>query len=194
MSPGNAGTSRCAIVVALILGAGSAGCASIPDPSRYTVIGEPDVTEFSLPLAPSSTPNTGSGGVHLFLENQCGTLDCHGQVGRPFRIFSQNGLRLANDGGLLAGSGATSQAEINANYLSAIGLEPEEMSAVVSGAAPPTALLLVKKPRGLEHHKGGTRIVEGDPSDLCLTGWLGAPSRITQFDPNECYLAGLIPY
>src|SRR5215469_16997008 len=92
-------------------------------------------------------------GVHVFLENQCGTLDCHGQIGRPLRLYSVNGLRAPNDAGLVPGAGAETTAELYANYLAAIGVQPEVMDSVVEGKAPPTALLLVTKPMGLERHK-----------------------------------------
>jgi hypothetical protein len=162
--------------VALVAGA----CASTPDPARYTLIGLPDRGQFS--------DNTM--GVHVFLEKQCGTLDCHGQVGRPFRLFSQFGLRAAPDDGgpNMPGGVADTDAEIYANYLSLIGLEPEEMSRVVAGQDPPTFLLVVKKPRGLESHKGGIRFHEGDDADVCLTGWLGG-----QFVPQACMNALMLP-
>ena len=33
-------------------------------------------------------------GVDAFMEKRCGALDCHGQIGRPLRIYSSNGLRM----------------------------------------------------------------------------------------------------
>jgi hypothetical protein len=163
--------------VALLASAGA--CASTPDPARYALIGLPDRGQFS--------DNTM--GVHIFLERQCGTLDCHGQVGRPFRLFSQFGLRAAmDDGGNVPGGTPDTDAEIYANYLSLIGLEPEEMSRVVAGQDPPTFLLVVKKPRGLESHKGGVRFHEGDDADVCLTGWLGG-----QFVAQACANATMLP-
>lgn len=132
-------------------------------------------------------------GVHVFLENQCGTLDCHGQTGRPLRLYSVDGLRAPNDAGLLTGVGAETSAELYSNYLATISIQPEEMDRVVSGQDPPTALLLVTKPMGLERHKGGTRILIGDPMYRCLTSWLLAPSGQATFDADACTQAAALP-
>ena len=32
--------------------------------------------------------------VSLFLERRCGSIDCHGQIGRGLRLYSDRGLRL----------------------------------------------------------------------------------------------------
>lgn len=179
-----------------------AACAEIPNPTRYTYLFQPSYTQFTsgdTPLAQSPcTPPGGftNSGVHTFLENQCGTLDCHGQVGRPFRIFSVNGLRAENDAGdYSGGGGGLTPDELYSNFLSAIGVEPEEMSRVVVGDDSPTALLLVKKPRLLERHKGGKKMVQGDPLDTCLTTWLADPSHYegAQFDTACCDLAASFP-
>jgi len=160
-------------------------CASIPDSARYSELDPgatlPDYTKF----AGSGATNAG---VHVFLEKQCGTLDCHGQVGRPFRLFGQFGLRAANDAGLIAGGGPDSPSEVYANYVALVGLQPEETARVVVGLDPPTSLLVVAKPRGLESHKGGIRFNEGDDEDVCLTGWLS-----NQFDPQTCNNAAQLP-
>ena len=110
--------------------------------------------------------------VSPVFERRCGTLDCHGQVGRPLRIYSGLGLRLPNDAGNAPGVNATTPDEIAANYRSVIGLEPEEMSRVEAGEDPPTDLLILAKPLMLEAHKGGAQIVSGDSADLCITSWL----------------------
>jgi hypothetical protein len=125
-------------------------------------------------------------GVHVFLENQCGGLDCHGQVGRPLRIYSLNGLRLPNNAGLVPGSGVVSSDELFANFSAAVNIEPAEMTRVVEGIDPPTQLLLVKKPMGLERHKGGTRMVMGDDMYTCLTSWLLDSSAPGTFDVTAC--------
>jgi hypothetical protein len=175
-----------------------AACADIPNPTRYTYLFQPSYTEFTsgaTPLAQSPCTVGGSVGVHAFLENQCGTLDCHGQVGRPFRLFSVYGLRAANDAGQVSGMGALTPDELYSNYLSAIGLEPEETSRVVVGDDSPTALLMVKKPRLLERHKGGRKMVQGDPLDTCLTTWFADTSHYdgAQFDSACCDEAATVP-
>jgi hypothetical protein len=132
-------------------------------------------------------------GVHVFLENQCGGLDCHGQVGRPLRIYSTNGLRLPNDASLMPGSGLVSSDELFANFSAAINIEPAEMTRVVEGLDAPTQLLLVKKPLGLERHKGGTRMVMGDDMYTCLTSWLlDSSTPGGAFDSAACGRAALL--
>src|SRR5580704_4256481 len=83
--------------------------------------------------------------VSPVFERRCGTLDCHGQVGRPLRIYSGLGLRLPNDAGNTPGNGATTPDEITDNYRAVIGLEPEEMTRVVAGEDPPRTLLILAK-------------------------------------------------
>jgi hypothetical protein len=139
-------------------------CASVPDETRFTTILAPDPTQFQA-------------GVSFFLERRCGTLDCHGQPGRPLRIYGARGLRLQNDAGRTPISGDTSIEEMAANYRSVIGLEPEEMSRVVASEGEnPERLLLIRKPLnvalGGERHKGGSVISPSDPGYQCLTTWL----------------------
>jgi hypothetical protein len=155
--------SRVALGTALVV-AGSGSCAPVPDNTRVTTILTPDYDAFA--------GNAMNAGVHTFLERRCGTLDCHGQVGRPFRLFSQNGLRANNDSGVVSGDQPDTPQEVYSNYLSAVGLQPEEMSRVVAGDDPVTDLLLVTKPTAMETHKGGQVISVGDTSYVCLTGWL----------------------
>ncbi len=143
--------------------AASTGCSAdltYPDGGiRVTTILAPDQTEFTT--------------VSPVFERRCGTLDCHGQEGRPLRIYSGRGLRLPNDAGLVPGSGDTTPAEITANYRSVIGLEPEEMSRVVAGEDPPRTLLILAKPLMLQAHKGGPALAPvNDPGETCITSWL----------------------
>ncbi len=125
---------------------------------RVTTILAPDQAQFTM--------------VSPVFELRCGSLDCHGQAGRPLRIYSGLGLRLPNDAGNLPGVNATTPDEIAANYYSVIGLEPEEMTRVIAGEDPPTALLILAKPLMLEAHKGGPAMATGDPAYLCITSWL----------------------
>jgi len=144
-------------------------CASVPDETRYTRIAQPDATAFQGP---------GNLGVSYFLERRCGTLDCHGQVGRALRVYGRDGLRLPNDAGITPLSGDTTPAEIAANYRAVVALEPEQMSRVVAGGEDPETLLLLKKPLDIKfggvQHKGGPVIAAGhaDPGYQCLTSWL----------------------
>lgn len=143
-------------------------CSPAPDTSRVTEIVAPD-------YRPGFNGEGGNVGVSTFLERRCGTLDCHGQIGRPLRIYGSRGLRLTlDDGGSnTTGKEATTEAERYANYQAAISVEPELMSVVENeGGANPDRLLLVRKPRQMERHKGGAVVVAGDDGDTCLISWL----------------------
>ena len=138
---------------------------------RATTILAPDQTQFTT--------------VSPVFERRCGTLDCHGQDGRPLRIYSGLGLRLPNDAGATPGSSATTQEEITANYRAVIGLEPEEMTRVIAGEDPPHDLLILKKPLNLEAHKGGPAFAPtGDPGEACITTWIAGTT-----DKNACSAA-----
>jgi hypothetical protein len=107
------------------------------------------------------------------LGTRCGSLDCHGQVGRSLRIYSQLGLRLDQDAYPSPMSEAISDEEVLANYQSAVTLEPEQLALVVRDhGANAERLTLVRKARGTEQHKGGSPIAIGDPADVCLLSWL----------------------
>lgn len=147
-------------------GSAVASCASIPDENRYTVILTPDPGQYQK-------------GVSFFMERRCGTLDCHGQDGRPMRIYGARGLRLPNDAGLTPATGDTTPAEQLANFRAVVGLQPEQMSRVVAAQGQyAESLLLLQKPLSLEgggaRHKGGPVISRGlaDPGYVCLTQWL----------------------
>lgn len=106
------------------------------------------------------------------LVHRCGTLDCHGKVGRNLRLYGHEGLRLAGTDYPTA-EPTTTVAEYDEDYLSIVTLEPEKMQAVIAEqGASPDRLTLVRKARGSEHHKAGTIWSTSDKSDLCLTSWL----------------------
>ena len=104
------------------------------------------------------------------MQLHCGTLDCHGQVGRNMRLYGQFGRRLDPKDDPL--NQPTSDAEYQASYWSVVGLEPEAMSLVVQHQASPNTLTMVRKPRGIEEHKGGVLVHPGDPLDYCIVGWV----------------------
>jgi hypothetical protein len=112
--------------------------------------------------------------VAQVLIHTCGTLDCHGSAYRNLRVYGNEGLRLAaSDRPLMPA--CTTQAEIEQDYQSVVGLEPEVMTAVVEDdGSHPERLTLIRKARGAEHHKGGAPIVAGDDADRCLTSWLAS--------------------
>lgn len=105
------------------------------------------------------------------LQPRCGTLDCHGQIGRNLRLFGSRGLRLlAKDS---PSEGVTTPEEYDATYWSVIALEPEILTQVVrDGGQRPERLSLIRKGRGIDTHKGAAMIKPGDDLDFCLLGWL----------------------
>jgi hypothetical protein len=182
-------TRFAALAVALAAAAAgtfAASCATVPDENRFTAVlaGDNSLAEF----AGSDTQV----GVRVFIEKRCGTLDCHGQVGRPFIVFHQRGLRLLTDAGgqVSGGSLPTTQAEILATYDSIVSLEPEVLSQVAQDPQnnPVERLLMVKKPLGIERHKGGTVLAPGDPGDICLRSWF-----FGQADKAACEAAAAVP-
>lgn len=140
-------------LVALLLGA-TLGCSSV-DQSAVT-IATPDRAQFPL-VADAISPS-------------CATLDCHGQVGRNFRMYWQRGLRL--DPAARPGEGETTTEEYDLTFRSLVALEPFKMDAVAKGAQKPDSLTLVRKARGTEAHKGGAMNPIGSDADRCLVSWL----------------------
>ena len=114
----------------------------------------PDKGELERKVSTRASPGSfRSSGVTTVLEKRCGSLDCHGGLGRNLRIYSSSGLRLPSEAGLKPGAGETTIDEITANYQSVMTLEPEATNAVVDGADPYT-LLVVKKPLDDRHLEG----------------------------------------
>jgi hypothetical protein len=121
---------------------------------------------------------------------RCGSLDCHGTTARNMRLFGSAGLRWSPGDRPLVPPCDT-DAEVDQDYESVIGLEPEAMSAVVAaGGADPDRLTMVRKARGVEAHKGGQIWTQDDDSDTCLTSWLSGKA-----DPASCVrgLASVLP-
>jgi hypothetical protein len=131
-------------------------------------------------------------GVSVVFEKRCGSLDCHGNIGRNMRIYSERGLRLPNDAGLLPGQGNTTIDEITANYQSITTLEPEQMNIVLNGGDP-YQLLVLKKPLQLERHKGGRVIIKGDDAETCISSWLQEDAALAPINKDACTRAGVFP-
>jgi hypothetical protein len=147
---------------------------SAPNPDARFVESTPDTTTFPA--------------VAAMLVQACGTLDCHGTVGRNLRLYGDTGLRFSPTDVPSVLIPTTSD-EITQDYDSVVGLEPEAMSQVVaSHGVDPAQLTFYRKPRGLESHKGGTVINAGDPRDVCITTWLTG-----QADANACKAALSLP-
>lgn len=144
------------------------------------------------------------GKVSLFLERRCGALDCHGQVGRPLRIYSEYGLRLKPKSDGSRNTEQTTTDEQTANYLAVIALEPEELSKCFAAGkdlepdegCPVDAyatLQLLKKPLSLEgggiRHKGGPIVSPtfNDPGWTCLYQWASGHGY-----PDQCQKASAL--
>lgn len=108
---------------------------------------------------------------------KCGSLDCHGSVARNLRIFGSAGLRFSSTDQPFVPLCNTSD-EVAQDYVSVVGLEPEQMSVVASGGDPGT-LTMLRKARGTEAHKGEQIWTQGDDSDVCLTSWLTGSANST---------------
>lgn len=152
-----------------------AGCASNPDSSATPTLVVRDLDEQGYDQF-----------VQPVLEQNCGSLDCHGKTARGLRIYGKNGLRLASNA---AGVQPTSPDEIRATYLSVIGLQPELWDSFVA-TSPRTAedaygLLLLAKPLAIERHRPGETLRKGEPAERCITSWL-----IGSTDERSCIAGG----
>jgi hypothetical protein len=144
----------------LALGVALAIACSGPPANQRVVVSLPDRSTFG-PVAQAF--------VHT-----CGTLDCHGAVGRNFKIYGNTGLRYDSNAVPSALTPTTSD-EMDRTFESLTGLEPEVMSQVVlSGGQAPERLTFLRKARGTEAHKPGKIIDQGDDRDVCFTSWLSA--------------------
>jgi hypothetical protein len=196
-----------AVVVAAAL---LAGC-DTPDPDAATYLYFNDAGAASLPDFGQFAGDAASGGVHVFLETLCGTLDCHGQTGRPFRLYSAGGLRdpvggldsCLGDGGVyveaggIPGVGADTPKEVCDNYLSLVSLQPDDLIRVRQGEELPTELLIVLKPEGGGHHKGGTKFTDTGYPAICLESWLlngvTIEGGVVSFNASACQTADQVP-
>jgi hypothetical protein len=126
-------------------------------------------------------------GVSTFMEKRCGALDCHGQVGRPLRIYSANGLRKNFVKGV-RDNRATQPDELLENYFATVGLEPEEITIARVTEGKFDDFLLLKKPLGIEgggvRHKGGPVLRSTDPGFDCLITWMAG-----KVDKTKCEAA-----
>ena len=111
--------------------------------------------------------------VSEVMERRCGTLDCHGSDFRPMRLLGRDGLRHQAERNR-TGEGVTTDAEKSANYFAVCAIEPEKIAKVGSdpGGNAVNTLLLVRKGRGQEGHKGGKVFEPWDDADRCVVGWL----------------------
>ncbi len=135
-----------------------------------------------------------------YLDHRCGSLDCHGTPVRNLVIWGCSGFRVESGDATVApgcrrqGGVDTTAAEYDATFRSVVGLEPQVMTAVVQGhGADPELLTLVRKPRGMESHKGGILITPGDYQDQCLTSWLAGQTNAAACAQAINIAEGVIP-
>ncbi|HSO36070.1 MAG TPA: hypothetical protein VLT33_26265 [Labilithrix sp.] len=150
-------TVRRSLLVAALAAVVAFACSAAPDPNAQVTAGDIDKASFK-PVA-------------LMLGRRCGSIDFHGSRFRNFRIYGFGGLRkLPTD---TPETPATTQQEADEDYDAFMSLEPGAMNDfITTGRHTPSTLTVYRKARGDEAHKGGRRIVLGDPADLCLTSWL----------------------
>jgi hypothetical protein len=138
------------------------GGACIDDPAARSDLLCPDRESFSKFVSP-------------LMERRCGMLDCHGNDKRPMRLFGELGLRILDPNDInRTGGDSTTGLELDANYRAVCGVEPEQTNQVAldPGGQSVNKLLLVRKARGQEGHKGGKVFEPFDDADLCVVGWL----------------------
>ena len=75
-----------ALMSAVTFAAGPA--CDTPNPTEITEVDAPSYDQFK-----GVNITATQAGVSRLLEKRCGTLDCHGQVGRSLRLYGQFGLR-----------------------------------------------------------------------------------------------------
>jgi hypothetical protein len=133
--------------------------------------------------------------VSNLLENRCGNLDCHGDAARPLKLYGSIGLRarLPEDVVLddpeeyfSGGQVGTTDFELELNYRSVCGLEPEKLSLVMKGELEPDDLTFIRKPKLGEKHKGGAIWESGKPGDFCLTNYVKAKFDPGTFNGSSC--------
>lgn len=127
--------------------------------------------------------------VSPYMERRCGTLDCHGGIARPMRLYGQLGLRHPDEANIVGGK-PTTQLELDANYSTVCTLDPEKMNESVQDLGNSAEeLLLIHKARGIEKHKGGIVVTEGDHGDQCLLVWLRGDKKEAPLVASECAAA-----
>lgn len=159
----------CVLCFFVWLGLSSSGCGAEPEAGPLGETQPPVRAQFRA--------------VAEAMQHRCGTLDCHGQVGRNLRLHGLGGLRLSTPEHPIDDPNvdATTASELDASYESTIGLEPENLWRVLAQGADPNQLSIVRKTRGIEKHKGGQLARTGDPLDRCLVLWLTGKA-----DPIPC--------
>jgi hypothetical protein len=114
--------------------------------------------------------------VHPILEARCATLDCHGNLDRPLRLYAETGLRAAD---ALRAQPITA-AEIDADARALIAVDPAPDGR--------RSLVLTKPLAGAVKHVGGDQWdSEAEPQYVCVAGWLDG--RLDDPDVSAACLA-----
>ncbi len=121
-------------------------------------------------IAPGSVPIEVTGDrddwathVQPYVAIRCGTLDCHGDPGRPFRVYAEEGLRIGSDREAML-----TDREIDENVASAIGVGPHD-----DIASHPLLMEPLDPGAGGWDHVGlAVWYGQDEPGYLCLRGWL----------------------
>ena len=136
--------------VGLLLVIAAVGCGIDPEPELSYESGDPAVYAAEL---------------HPMIEARCATLDCHGDPGRPLRLYAETGLRARDE---LRDAPMTDQ-ELAANTDALFGVDPFAPGVDES--------LLLLEPLAVDaggvHHEGGdVWKSRDDPGYLCVRSFL----------------------
>jgi hypothetical protein len=120
-------------------------------------------------VVPPSAPDVvGFGELQPWLEARCATLDCHGDPGRPLRLFSETGLRAP---GVSRDATLTAE-ELEDNAWSLFGVDDASADRHLAVTKP-----LARAAGGVHHVGGDVWTSRDDPAYRCLVGWLEGPAR-----------------
>ena len=114
--------------------------------------------------------------VHAILETRCATLDCHGDMDRPLRLYAETGLRARDD-------------------LRDLDIEPLELEdnvRAIEAIDPGAALdegLFVRKPLGEVEHEGGVLWRDGDAQLACVLAWVRGAAADEEGRNGACTVA-----
>ncbi len=132
-------------------------------PLFVLLLGACNIAPGAVPIEVMADRDDWANHVQPYVERRCGTLDCHGVEGRPFRVYAFEGLRAQPDRTLII-----TDAEIDDNVAAAIGVGPTD-----SVESHPLLLKPLPPDGGGFHHKGDpVWSSRNDPGYLCLYDWL----------------------
>jgi hypothetical protein len=129
-----------------------------------------DVGQGQVPVEVTADPDDWAMHVQPYVALRCGTLDCHGDPGRPFRIYSEEGLRMSADREL-----PLTDLEIDETMTAGLGVSP--LGDIESH---PLLLEPLHPDAGGWHHQGDpVWLSRDDPGYACLHDWLSGADPST---------------